>query len=107
MIKFARYLSAAERAVISNGLQNYFLNDFTVMMDVTEIKETMKTAVFFVTLFNVIVAAMASILTFFFTLVSFIANVQENSWEFGVLRAIGVKQVRFWIYHLLTVLSAK
>ena len=36
---------------------------------------------------------MASILTFFFTLVSFVANVKENSWEFGVLRAIGVKKV--------------
>ena len=102
MIRFARSLSDAERAVISNGLQNYFLNDFTVMMDVTEIRQTMETAIFFITLFNVIVAAMASILTFFFTLVSFIANVQENSWEFGVLRAIGVKQVKtpFNVSHL-------
>jgi len=38
---------------------------------------------------------MSSILTFFFTLISFIANVHENSWEFGVLRAIGVKEVFF------------
>ena len=75
LIRFARYLNAAERAVISNGLQSYFLNDFTVMMDITEIKETMNTAVYFLTLFNIIVAAMASILTFFFTLVSFVANV--------------------------------
>jgi len=64
------------------------------MMDVASISESMHTAIYFVTLFNIIVAAMASILTFFFTLVSFIANVHENSWEFGVLRAIGVKKVK-------------
>jgi len=58
-------------------------------------------------LFNIIVGAMASILTFFFTLVSFVANVQENSWEFGVLRAIGVKKVIVLFEIFLTLTRGK
>ena len=83
--------------MIGNGLMNFFLSDFTILLDVVEIQETTATAVFYISLFNIIIGGMASILTFFFTLISFVANVKENSWEFGVLRAIGVKKVRLSI----------
>lgn len=48
---------------------------------------------YFITLFYVIVALIAMILSFFLILVSFVSNVRENSWEFGVLRAVGLDKV--------------
>jgi len=44
------------------------------------------------------------VLTFFLILVSFVANVRENSWEFGVLRAVGLNKyqiTRCYIYEAI------
>ena len=41
------------------------------------------------------------VLSFFLLLVSFVSNVRENSWEFGVLRGIGVSKhqlTRVYLY---------
>ena len=38
----------------------------------------------------VLLAAIAIFLCFFMLFLSFTANVRENAWEFGVLRAIGL-----------------
>lgn len=48
---------------------------------------------FFITLFYIIVAIVAMTLSFFLILVSFVSNVKDNSWEFGVLRAVGLNKV--------------
>lgn len=55
--------------------------------------ETSKDFFNYLDLFNEIVAAIALILSFFLLLVSFIGNVRNNSWEIGVLRAIGLSEV--------------
>jgi ABC-type antimicrobial peptide transport system permease subunit len=47
---------------------------------------------FFIDLFSLIVAGISIILSFFLILVSFVSNIKENSWEFGVLRAIGLNK---------------
>lgn len=47
----------------------------------------------YINLFYIIVALVAMILSFFLILVSFVSNVKENSWEFGVLRAVGLDKV--------------
>lgn len=47
---------------------------------------------FYIDLFSMVVAAIAIILSFFLILVSFVANIKENSWEFGVLRAVGLSK---------------
>lgn len=36
------------------------------------------------------------ILSFFLILVSFVSNIRENSWELGVLRAVGLNKVYEW-----------
>lgn len=51
-----------------------------------------------------IVAAIAVVLCFFILMLSFTANVRENSWEFGVLRAIGLSVnalIRAYIYEAM------
>ncbi len=41
-------------------------------------------------LWGVTVTTVAMLLCFFVLWISFTSNVSENSWEFGVLRAIGL-----------------
>jgi ABC-type antimicrobial peptide transport system permease subunit len=48
---------------------------------------------FYLELFYVIVGIVAMVLSFFLILVSFVSNVRENSWELGVLRAVGLDKV--------------
>mmetsp|Transcript_8440 Transcript_8440/g.730 ORF Transcript_8440/g.730 Transcript_8440/m.730 type:complete len:88 (-) Transcript_8440:183-446(-) len=61
----------------------------------------MESSLFYIILFSIIVSVIAMILSFFLILVSFIANIKESSWEFGVLRAIGLNKneiTRVYIY---------
>ena len=60
----------------------------------------------YINLFYIIVALVAMILSFFLILVSFVSNVKENSWEFGVLRAVGLDKV-FFIIDLILVSNNK
>lgn len=50
-------------------------------------------AFFYIKILNIVVAIIALTLSFFLILVSFVGNVKDNSWEFGVLRAVGVNKV--------------
>lgn len=54
--------------------------------------------------FFVVVAVIAMTLCFFILWLSFTANVKENSWEFGVLRSLGlsgVNAVLIYVYEAL------
>jgi len=44
----------------------------------------------FLLIFVVIVAIIGVIFSFFVLFLSSVANIRENSWEFGVLRALGL-----------------
>lgn len=63
-----------------------------MLFDVQDIVSSIKSTLFFIDLFSIIVAIISLILSFFLILVSFISNIKENSWEFGVLRAIGLNK---------------
>lgn len=100
-IKYNRPLDSNERIELANGVRNYFLNDLTLLSDTNSLVETIQTAFFFIDLFYIIVSLISIILSFFLILVSFVSNVKENSWEFGVLRAIGLtkaQMTRIYIY---------
>lgn len=48
-------------------------------------------------------------LSFFLILVSFVSNVKDNSWEFGVLRAVGLSKAqitRVYIYEAFSLITA-
>ena len=101
LIKFKRQLNWLERSQLANGLRNYFLNDLTILIDTQTLVDTSQEAFFFINLFYIIVAVISMILSFFLILVSFLSNVKENSWEFGVLRAIGMNKyqmTRLYMY---------
>jgi ABC-type antimicrobial peptide transport system permease subunit len=64
-------------------------NQYTVQNLRVDVKQTLDAATFITLVFNV-VAVIGVIFSFFVLWLSFMANIKENSWEFGVLRAIGV-----------------
>jgi len=89
---------------ILNNLKSLTRAEFVVINNVKElIKSTKKTTDALLGFFNV-VAAIAIVLCFFVLAISFTGNVRDNSWEFGVLRSIGLsvnKLIRAYIYEAL------
>ena len=107
LIKFARELSVDERELLMNGLRSHFTTDDTTLIDVPGLIEQTNSTIFYINIFSLAVGAISIILSFFLVLVSFTANVRENSWEFGVLRAIGLdkKQItRCYMYEALSLI---
>jgi ABC-type antimicrobial peptide transport system permease subunit len=101
LIRFARALSTPEKDVLLNGLRSYLTSDETSVMDVPALIQTTNQTIGYITLFSIAVGAVAISLSFFLIIVSFTANVRENSWEFGILRALGLnkKQImRCYLY---------
>jgi ABC-type antimicrobial peptide transport system permease subunit len=93
LISFARPTTKDERIDFGNGLRNYFRDENTLLFDVTTVVEDAGNTFFYLQLFYIIVGIVAMILSFFLILVSFVSNVKENSWELGVLRAVGLNKV--------------
>nr|CAG4716010.1 unnamed protein product [Naegleria fowleri] len=87
-----------------NALQASVNSDFTNIQNVRDLVGSTGTATLVLMAFFNIVAAIAIILCFFMLAVSFTANVKDNSWEFGVLRSIGLSVnalIRAYIYEAL------
>jgi ABC-type antimicrobial peptide transport system permease subunit len=95
-----------QRSDIVNQLQQAFKSDKTQAFDVQLLVAQTSGAVTVIQLFIMIVGVIAMTMAFFILWLSFNANVRENSWEFGVLRAVGLNtsQVTFvYIYEALAV----
>lgn len=92
LVKYKKDLSLKEREELINGIRIYFNTDETLIFDIPKILDGMKSSIFYITLFSMVVSIISMILSFFLILVSFIANIKESSWEFGVLRAIGLNK---------------
>ena len=92
LIKFNRELTVLEKESLINGLRTKFNSDKTLIFDVPSLIATINDGIGYLTLFSISVGLIAIILSFFLILISFIANIKENSWEFGVLRAIGLNK---------------
>jgi ABC-type antimicrobial peptide transport system permease subunit len=90
---YARPTTDNERTDFANGLRNYFRDEKTLLFDVIGLVEETATTFGYINLFYIVVALIAITLSFFLLLVSFVSNVRENSWEFGVLRAVGLNKV--------------
>ena len=105
----ANITTVRQREEIINGLRSLVDSDFTLMEDVQDIKESTKTATTVLLGFFDVVAAIAVLLCFLMLTLSFAANVRDNSWEFGVLRSIGLSVnalVRAYIYEALVLVIA-
>ena len=106
-IKFAKPLNTQERDILSNGLRNFFTSDLTFIFDLTAAVETFQSTLLFLNIFYIVVGFIAMVITFFLILVSFTSNIKENSWEFGVLRSIGLNKyqmTRIYSYEALSLI---
>ena len=71
--------------------------------------QTTSDAVTYITLMFYVVASVGMILCFFVLWISFTANMRDNSWEFGVLRALGLPVetvIRLYIYEAICIITA-
>jgi ABC-type antimicrobial peptide transport system permease subunit len=97
-------LSTNERIDLINAIRNYVDQDNTDVTDVIATVQSTKVATDAILLFFNIVAVITTLLCFLILWLSFIANVKENSWEFGVLRSLGLgvwALIRTYIYEAL------
>ena len=92
LVKIVPGSSLAQREDVINALRTYFRSDKTVVTDTARIIDTTMVAVDLMQLFFQSVGVVTMLMCFFILWLSFTANVQENSWEFGVLRALGLNQ---------------
>ncbi|CAD8107345.1 unnamed protein product [Paramecium sonneborni] len=109
LIKFNRITTKEERIDFSNRLRNYFTNDQIYLFDSISMTDTAQDFFSYLELFNIVVATIALILSFFLLLVSFIGNVRNTSWEIGILRAIGLTETQIskvFVYESITLIIA-
>lgn len=100
-------LSRDQREQVINGLRNYLPNDSFLVFDTTDLLKSTSVAINMLIVFFNVVSVIAVILCFFLLWLSFDANVRENSWEFGVLRAIGLSYaqvIRVYVYEALSLI---
>jgi len=96
--------SSLDRETIMNGLRNFINDDLTQIQDSIELVASTGDAISILNIFFILVSIIAVVLCFFVLWLSFTANVNENAWEFGVLRALGLnvsRVIRMYIYEAL------
>jgi ABC-type antimicrobial peptide transport system permease subunit len=77
-----------------------------ILFDLKSFEESVKSTLFFLEIFIIIIGTVAFCISFFLLLVSTTSNIRENIWEFGVLRAIGLRKdqiMRIYLYESLAV----
>ena len=106
LVKLTPGSSLAQREDVINALRTFFKSDKTLVTDTQRIIDTTMVAVDMMNLFFTSIGVVTMVMCFFILWLSFTANVHENSWEFGVLRALGVNQfqvVMVYVYEAMAV----
>jgi len=88
-----------------NSLNSYITNTQAQVTNLRDQVDQTQLASFLIILFFDLVAIIGLIFSFFVLWLSFTANVRENSWEYGVLRAVGLTSTtvsRLYIYEALS-----
>lgn len=109
LVRMTDGASREDREAVLNGLRNFIPDSTTLVVDTRELLDTTHVGTSILVLFFNIVAAIAVFLCFFMLFLSFTANVRENAWELGVLRALGLSAwqvVRAYIYEALAIILA-
>jgi ABC-type antimicrobial peptide transport system permease subunit len=97
------------REAIINSLRNYIRDDLTQVIDAKSLVSSTAFAIALLQYFFIVVTAIAVILCFFVLWLSFTANIRENAWEFGVLRAVGLTSaqvIRVYVYEAAALITS-
>eukprot|EP01132_Coremiostelium_polycephalum_P005002 gene5002-6228_t len=90
LIKLKPGTSKLGRESVLNGLNNRLNASAVTVSDTYSLIENTSTAIRVLDTFFYMITAIVLVLSFFMLWVSFSANIHESSWEFGVLRSIGL-----------------
>jgi len=107
LVKLKDSATQIQRDNIINGIRNFIKTDNIQVVDTRFLLNNTETAITILNLFFYVVSTASIILCFFMLWVSFSANIHENSWEFGVLRSIGLTSfqvTRVYIYEALVLI---
>jgi len=109
LVKTTAAATILDREGVINGIRNYLMDDSVVITNTLDLLQSTQVAVDMLDMFFYIVTVLAIILCFFVLWLSFTANVNENAWEFGVLRSVGLtaaQVTRLYIYEAASIISA-
>ena len=109
LVRLVPDVTDAEREQLINALHVHINNDLTTVSDTKGMMKTMDTTLSMLNIFFLVVAIIAGLLCFFVLWLSFTANVNENSWEFAVLRSVGITAARvisLYVYEAFAIVLA-
>lgn len=98
-----------QREDLINSMRTFFTSDKIIVTDTLSIIDTTMGAVSLMNLFFTFVGIVTMLMCFFILWLSFTANVSENSWELGVLRALGLNSIEVlmvYVYEALAIVLA-
>eukprot|EP00741_Cyanophora_paradoxa_P007415 tig00001128_g7174.t1 len=101
--------TAGDRDGLINAIKVLVPSEVGTVTDTTGTVDSTKTASDLMLVFFNVVAVITITLCFFILWLSFTANVRENSWQLGVLRAVGVtagQVARVFVYEAVCVVVA-
>eukprot|EP00357_Protocruzia_adherens_P031584 CAMPEP_0114984976 /NCGR_PEP_ID=MMETSP0216-20121206/7590_1 /TAXON_ID=223996 /ORGANISM="Protocruzia adherens, Strain Boccale" /LENGTH=1353 /DNA_ID=CAMNT_0002347201 /DNA_START=273 /DNA_END=4334 /DNA_ORIENTATION=+ len=105
-VKTVGGIDVEDKENLINGLRTYFRDDQTQLLNTSNFRESIQLATDLMEIFFTLVGSVALILAFFLLWVSFIGNVRENAWEYGILRSVGLTGLqvsRLYIYEALAI----
>jgi ABC-type lipoprotein release transport system permease subunit len=109
IVKIKEGTTEEERDRVKNGIKN-LLKTTDFLSDAISLKNTTERSLKYLSILNVIIAALTCIISFFMLLISLMKKIKDNIWELGVLRSIGlsVNQVKiiYWIETFAVILSS-
>ena len=100
-VKLTPGISRAQRVVVSNGLRSYFLTQATQMVDRQDLLDAVGIVAALFSIFVGCTAGAALFINFFVVLIGSQENVTDATWEYGVLRAMGLTKgegLRIFLY---------
>ena len=109
MVKLQDGVDRETRLGLFNTIQTLVDGQFSFVVDVVETTNSIQANLIFIDIFFVLVSVISISLSFFFTLVSFMSNISESSWEFGILRAVGLNKeqmVKIYVFEALCIIVA-
>ena len=75
---------------MANGIRNYFIGQTNFIFVKQDVVASFDSVTEIFNLFTAIITVISLFLAFFLLLISMTQNVNEASWEFGVLRSMGL-----------------
>jgi len=109
LVKTTTTATVLDREGVINGIRNYLSDDSVIVTNTLDLLQSTQVAIDMLDTFFYTVAVLAIILCFFVLWLSFTANVNENAWEFGVLRSVGLtaaQVMRLYIYEAASIIGA-